>query len=455
MDNFFGKSLDKINKDDILSLIDYPEGQLFEIKSELPAEKNSKDSWYTIPKPCKKRKLGEYAKQNILKEVVAFANSEGGWLVLGLKETSDHPKRVKEVAPLPACYDLADALKRAAYDWIDPPLPSMQCRGIEIGTNDGEGVVVFRVPRSLAAPHRLYKKDRTQDAYKRVSDESKPMRMREIQDLTLHIARGQERIEREFNIAHERYFRYKPQHKQLLGFNITLICLGGHIGVDRPYLHDDLFERIYTLGNQFKILNGRPFPIGTIDNHPTRLDDPIGPILRGGSKTWRATHPSYPLTPSPLTEDNSFITLGIFESGTVQLSVKTTYNDQPRICIRWILADTANSLRIADRVRTIGGIPDAEYAMEIELGYDDASLQQNQSAAMWDKKLKFSEQRFTLTLLPCYNHVACGDAGHILLPRYSVGNCEEFPRILKRVMDDLYNSVRMRHVDDFEFGVIC
>jgi hypothetical protein len=448
MVNFFGKPLDQIDQDDILSLIDYPEGQLFEIKSELPAEKNSKDSWYSTPKRGKKRKPGEYAKQNIFKEVVAFANSEGGWLVLGLKETTDHPKRVKEVAPLPDCHDLADNLKRAAYEWIDPPLPSLQCRGIAIGTNPGEGVVVFRVPRSLAAPHRLYKKDRTQDAYKRVSDESKPMRMREIQDLTLNIARGQERIEREFNNSRERYFRFKPQRTpkhQLLGFNITLICLFGPLSLDRLYLQDALFERKYTIGGQFQILNGPPFSINTIDAHPNRFHDLVQPILRGGRKTWWATHPSYPLGQAPK-DDESFITLDIFESGTVQLSVKTTYNNQPRICIRWILADLANSLRIAERVRTIGGMPDAEYAMEIELGYD---------AALGDKELKFSEQRYALTLLPYDVIPMSGDAGHILLPTYPVRGCDEFQRILKKVMDDLYNYVGTRHIDDFEFGSIC
>jgi predicted HTH transcriptional regulator len=93
LENFFSKPIDQIDANDIFSLKDTPEGQLFEIKSELAAEKNSKDPWYNAPVPSKPRKgPGDYAKQNIFKEIIAFANSEGGWLVLGLTETLDHPK---------------------------------------------------------------------------------------------------------------------------------------------------------------------------------------------------------------------------------------------------------------------------------------------------------------------------------------------------------------------------
>jgi len=40
MNNFFNKTIDKIDEKDVLELIDTPEGQLFEIKEGLSAEKN-------------------------------------------------------------------------------------------------------------------------------------------------------------------------------------------------------------------------------------------------------------------------------------------------------------------------------------------------------------------------------------------------------------------------------
>jgi len=108
MSDFFTKTLDEICEKDINELIDTPEGQLFEIKEGLSAEKNHTDPWNNKPETGKPRKgPGNYAKEKIFKELVAFANSEGGWLVLGLKESNDQPKRVADISPLPDCDDLA------------------------------------------------------------------------------------------------------------------------------------------------------------------------------------------------------------------------------------------------------------------------------------------------------------------------------------------------------------
>ena len=444
MGNFFGKPVDQIDADDILSLKDTPEGQLFEIKSELPAEKKSKDLWYTTPEPGETRRgLGDYAKHNIFKEIVAFANSEGGWLVLGLTETSDHPKRVKGVAPLPDCHALADRFKRAAYDWIDPPLPSLQCHGIEMGKTLGEGVIVFRVPRSLDAPHRLNKKDR--EAYRRVGDESKPMKMREIQDLTLNMTRGQERIDREFNDSRERYLLLKPkrsQKRRLVGFYIALVPTPGPIVVDRPYLQTSLFERETKIEGIFQ--NGERFAIEAIDTALDRSVSNIQPILRGGRKTWSGTYPSR----DRQSVEEDFITLEIFDSGTIQLSVKSTWDDPPGLSIKWVLADLANVLCIVQRTRIICSMPDTEYAMEIELRYDEI---------FYGEKSKMSEQKFAFGLLPEEEFRFSREIGPgpLLLPRYRIGNIDDFPKIVKLVMDDLYNAVGKPHMDDFGFDRIC
>ena len=75
MNDFFTKTLDEIEEKDINELINTPEGQLFEIKEGLSAEKNHTDPWYNEPgsgKFC--RGPGDYDKQNIFKELVAFAN---------------------------------------------------------------------------------------------------------------------------------------------------------------------------------------------------------------------------------------------------------------------------------------------------------------------------------------------------------------------------------------------
>jgi hypothetical protein len=450
--NFFGKPLDQIDADDILSLKDTPEGQLFEIKSELAAEKNSKDPWYNPLVPGKPRKgPGDYAKQNIFKEIIAFANSEGGWLVLGLTETSEHPKRVKGVAPLPDCHELSERFKRAAYDWIDPPLPSLQCRGIVMDDTTGKGVVVFRVPRSLAAPHRLYKKDRTQEAYKRVSDESKPMRMREIQDLTIDVARGQERIDKEFNNARERYLRLKPQlptknelitKNGLVGFYIVVIPLSGPVIIDRPYLNKNLFKRKWVFDGL--INNGRKLQIHTLESGQSYFNEILRPILRGGRKTCSGTRSLF--KDQQIINEEYLITLDIFESGIVQLSVKISFYDSPFLLMQWIIADIINTLCSTEQARVMGGMPDAEYAMEVELQCYGISVSGN---ILNSKEFELIFSRGNES----YSHKV--GPGPILLPRYLVGSINDFTKIIKEVMGDLYNIVGEPHIDDLSFDNIC
>src|SRR4051812_29574716 len=46
-------------------------------------------------------RIGDYARDEILAEMVAFANADGGTLVLGLHETKDEPRRAERLEPLP------------------------------------------------------------------------------------------------------------------------------------------------------------------------------------------------------------------------------------------------------------------------------------------------------------------------------------------------------------------
>ena len=41
----------------------------------------------------------------------------------------------------------------------------------------------------------------------------------------------------------------------------------------------------------------------------------------------------------------------------------------------------------------------------------------------------------------------------LLLPRYRVGSKNEFPQLIKEIMDDLYNAVRKPRLDDFNIDL--
>jgi predicted HTH transcriptional regulator len=140
MSEFFKKSINDLTREDIEGLKGTLEGQTFEIKERL-SESGSEEIWEREPQIGKDRDgPSDKAKEKIFKEIVAFANPEGGWLVLGIKETDESPSKASDICPIPDCCVLADRLWQASQDWIDPPL-SLHVRGIEI---DGKkGVVVL------------------------------------------------------------------------------------------------------------------------------------------------------------------------------------------------------------------------------------------------------------------------------------------------------------------------
>ena len=81
------KPADQISIQDIQTLIDsqVPESEQIEFKENLPANQGN-DPWMEG-----NNTIGNYAKDKILEEVVAFANAYGGVCLLGIKESSTKP----------------------------------------------------------------------------------------------------------------------------------------------------------------------------------------------------------------------------------------------------------------------------------------------------------------------------------------------------------------------------
>ena len=77
------KPSDQVGISDIESLIDseVPEGEQIEFKESLSTKGGSDDPWNTG-----KNKIGDRAKDALLKEVVGFANAHGGAVLLALIE---------------------------------------------------------------------------------------------------------------------------------------------------------------------------------------------------------------------------------------------------------------------------------------------------------------------------------------------------------------------------------
>lgn len=130
------KPISKIDAVDIkqLCIEQRAEGAEFEIKRGLPT-KDGKIAAYTATIP-------DYARNALAAEIVAFANTYGGTMVVGIAETTDKLNRAKSVSPLPQCRDLARRLRQAVQDVVDPPLTLFESEGIATEADGTSGVTL-------------------------------------------------------------------------------------------------------------------------------------------------------------------------------------------------------------------------------------------------------------------------------------------------------------------------
>lgn len=374
MSEAFSKSADQIGPNDIQSLIDLevPEGQHIEFKETLPAEEGSVDPWI---RTNGKKGMGKYARDCLLEEVVAFANAYGGVLILGVEESSSEPPVATNLKPLPNCADLVGRLRQAFRDCVEPQIPRIEI--FAVATKDDEGVVFIRVGKSRIAPHRVWP---TRSCKIRRADRSEEMSMREIQDMTLNLSRGVQRVESQL-IKRAKCF---PQEWQWInspqvafGIRATAVPLGDEIR----------FERVFHRG---KIIDGLHEPLRDVSIHrgtdKLRVLDaneeletifwrPILRAARADSDSYLKNRgPNYGGTPP---ENNSYrevhcdglVELG-FVAGYWSKSVTKVYlpPDLPVLIF-------ANLLVQADRVRNIAGMPMAEFAIEVEVATNEAFVE--------------------------------------------------------------------------------
>jgi len=258
--------------------------------------------------------------------------------------------------------------------------------------------------------------------------------------------RGHERLERDFELAGKRYLQLKPEgvdKLHMVGFRITLVPLSGPLTIDRPYMDETLFTRKDGISGSFSNGDTLWMPIMDKDTGSKgRSANLVSPILRGAQRRWVC---KYDIGPRP--PDEGIVIIEVMETGTINMIVKNTLTKPTALSIRWVLSDLANSLIIAEQSRRIGGNASAEYALELELRndqYRDISGT-NASFGVFSFGLLHEEDGpYSKKLGP----------DPLLLPRYRVDSENEFPQLLKKVMDDLYNAVGKPHLDDFTIDPI-
>jgi hypothetical protein len=257
----FTKTLDLVGAADIAELAaqTWPEGYEVEFKETLPNRKGGQHPWLTGGD------IGDHARDEILSEVIAFANAQGGSVVLGIEETSDKPPRAHAVAALPRIGELARRFEDQARSCIDPPLPRLQIRPIETD-GQGGGVVVFRTSPSRAAPHRL---TTTRESYVRRGLSTVKMTMREIQDMTLNVARGLAGIDASFKERQSAFQKWARPQADIIACRVTALPLADLPDPGRLFGRPGIFpgERMFKA-----TVGGEPFDLelglGSLNERP-------------------------------------------------------------------------------------------------------------------------------------------------------------------------------------------
>ena len=416
---------EQIGSSHIKSFVDskVPEGEQVELKESLPAKGGNLDPWMSG-----EDKIGDRAKKEILEEVTAFANAHGGALFLGIKESDEKPAVASEISLVPRCEDLAERLKLVFRDCVEPQLPRLEIFAVPI--QGKEGIVIIRVGRSRLAPHRVTK---TLICPIRRSDRCEKMTMREIQDMTLNVARGLRRLDKRFSEQHE-HFRQEFECLQTpayaLGIRFTAMPIGEEIRIDRVFRRGAIVEEFNEPWH--KVL------IEQDDREPYVLND-MGILLVGTRcrPMLRAVREESDWGPDNVERFyNSYRELhcdGLVEIGFVSIAPHGRLKDKLFLHQEFPTIIFANLVAWADRIRKKASAPTVEYAIEGEIRSigNPAVVAGNANSPILGNP--------TILKLGC-----------VKFPRYSLGNPEEISDLIALFYRDFWNSLG-KDIDTGEF----
>jgi hypothetical protein len=343
--SLFQKPLEQTTKVDVRSVMQWPESGTVEYKSKLSQKDGAPDPWYAG------KAISDRSKERLFKGIVALANASGGHLILGI-ESSGKPPIATAILPVPRCSELAEVLSRSAFASIDPPIPQMQIWGVPTEDDGTSGVVVFRVPRSRSAPHRAP----DLHCYYRYRDESKPMTMRQVQDLTIARSRYSENLEESFSHRSNDFKKWCGARAitpvGFTAFRITAMPYNTEIWLENLRNNNALLQA-QSEGYRFGI-GPAVVEFGAFSrSHNER------PILGGVRRK----------------KDSATVTteFDVFRRGLIEVrfrrdsnTLRSTREELPLISSGNLIADLLNLVQTADVLRSLAGHPDIEYAIEIE-----------------------------------------------------------------------------------------
>ena len=378
------KPLNEITAEDVDLLCEeqMQEGPQFEVKQEVTIRDG---------------KPSEQGRNAITKEIIAFANTYGGTLVVGVTESADSPHRAEHIHPVPECADLARRLRQAVQAIIDPPLQTLEAKGVVTDKDGTSGVVVMRVGKSRRAPHRSTV---NKEVYVRREDESVPIDMREIRELAMsrlaEVHAIEDEISRRQNACGKSFAEFAHPNAYALQY-VAISTVEVDLGrvVRRPEL--------YSKETTVELSQGEAVEAAT--------------WTRGEFHNWRpALRSVNAIEKSEGRETHFSLTTG----GVLECRAYAGRSEPIAIHPNNVVSSMGLMLNWIDRVRRAGGFPDQEYIVAPMV-----LVRGNVSLAPFGR---YSHGR--QCEVPNGNHV---------FPVYAALDRDEFADIITQFNDDFWN----------------
>lgn len=382
------------------------EGTELEFKSDLPNRAGrGADPWHAGGG------IGDYARNEIAEEIIAFANTFGGAVCVGIDETTDHPKRAKAPRPISRVHELARRLRQAVHDIIDPPLPVLEAIGVECGPSAGAGIVILRVPPSRRRPHRHLV---SKEVFVRRADETARIPMREIQELTIQAFSEASRIDA---LIRERREKFRDQ-------TINWLSAARQPSESPPWGGAVHFIGIPTTPIDLGRVAGRRELVTVAPKVTARFP---GREIPCEWPYWPDQHQWKPglrcVLAEVRTEMARDIRYSLETNGICEISFRFKLSDDfPGVAVSWLLAGLGFILAWIERIRAEAGSA-TEYALATEV-----FLQARPTLLAEYGVRSFAEAHGTT--LPIGFHE---------FPVVSIGPADEFAQHLQRFDEDVWN----------------
>jgi hypothetical protein len=346
------KPLESLTAADLQDLTSrqWPESENVEYKSGLSrGQNNQQDPWYNGGK------LSSQSKEKIFKELVAFANTSGGRLFLGVTETSARPPCAEAIQPVPRCCELAERLEQSIVSSIDPPLNFFRLVGVPI--EGDSGVVIAEVSASYNGPHR----SPDLQCYVRKGTNSVPVGMREIHDIVMRLSRRQDEIRLRLSERQEKFREWvgvgQAFQNLRVGFRVTAVPVGAPIYLEKVFNNREISRGFHGVNGTWT-----RSPTNSItDDFPSPVRLSERPTL--GGTVW-LTSPASELAGQKLILRDGLIDLWFRDPWH---PLENSPDPRPRLNLAWIVAAAANVIASADAFRQATQTPACEYGIQLEL----------------------------------------------------------------------------------------